>query len=273
MKSFGFKNCYILEDEKIEELLIASAKKMLNAENKKDISLLINCQGINANEYPKKGLSIFKYKAPQLAEILGISSSSSFTLSEQGCGGLLSSINIGREHLASSNSKSVLILAGDCLPKNNNREIMYNVISDAGCGVLLEKNSKKNRILGFKQLSYPYYWDTPKREQELIAAYFTSSKLLIEQTLKDLSIKIEDVDWFVPHNVSKRSWQMLCSITGIPEKKLWMGNIGRVGHTISCDHIINISDMERKNAIKKGDILFLFTFGFGANWTAMVIEH
>jgi len=46
-----------------------------------------------------------------------------------------------------------------------------------------------------------------------------------------------------------------------------------VGHTVSCDHIINLVDMEGAGALHDGDHLLLFTFGFGASWSAMVIQH
>jgi 3-oxoacyl-[acyl-carrier-protein] synthase III len=31
--------------------------------------------------------------------------------------------------------------------------------------------------------------------------------------------------------------------------------------------------MEEQGALKKDDLLVLFTFGFGANWSCMILQH
>jgi 3-oxoacyl-[acyl-carrier-protein] synthase-3 len=93
------------------------------------------------------------------------------------------------------------------------------------------------------------------------------------KTLEQAGISRNDVAWFVPHNVNLRSWKILSDLIEVSEDKIWSNNIARVGHTVSCDHIINMRDMEDQGLLERGDILVLFTFGFGANWSCMIIEH
>jgi 3-oxoacyl-[acyl-carrier-protein] synthase III len=36
---------------------------------------------------------------------------------------------------------------------------------------------------------------------------------------------------------------------------------------------MNLSDMADENAMAPGDLLLLFTFGFGASWSCLLLEH
>lgn len=284
LQDFGFQYCYIEEEpSRFLDSVKNCGKKILSSSTLKeeDIKLLLLYKGAN-REYPasiKKNndensdLSIFKYDVSNIHSELKLSKANAITFSEQGCSGLLAMINIGYHYLNSSSADAILCLAGDFIPKNQKREIMYNIMSDASCGLLLQKNSLKNKILGYHQIAQSYYWDTPKREQELLASYFPMAQRVITEALEKCGMSVKDVDWVVPHNVSKRSWQILGKMLGIPEEKIWMKNISEKGHTISCDHIINLCDMEQADVIKKGDILVLFTFGFGATWSCLIIEH
>jgi len=159
------------------------------------------------------------------------------------------------------------------LNQSSKREIIYNIMSDSTCGFIVKENSSENIIRGFHQLTHSYYWDTPLREQEVLAAYFPMAKQTITEALKKANLTINDVSWFIPHNVNIKSWQILGKLMGIPEDKVWTNNISRYGHTVSCDHIVNLYDMKKLNLLKKGDILVLFTFGFGASWSCLIIEH
>ena len=46
-----------------------------------------------------------------------------------------------------------------------------------------------------------------------------------------------------------------------------------MGHTIAADNFINLRDATDSGLIRKGDLLLLFTFGYGLNWSCMVVEH
>jgi len=259
--------------------MLKSANKTLSlSESKKeDIDLLFLYNGINPTANKKgKGdsdLSIFKYNSAKLNYDLGLKKASAFAVSEQGCSGVLSIIDLAFHYINSSDKKSILCLAGDMLGSLSKREIIYNVMSDSTCAFIVKENSSKNIVKSFYQLTHSYYWDTPLREQEVLAAYFPMAKQTILGALKKANLSIEDVSWFVPHNVNIKSWQILSRLIGIPDDKIWTKNISKYGHTISCDHIVNLFDMEKSNTIKKGDMLVLFTFGFGASWSCLIIEH
>jgi 3-oxoacyl-[acyl-carrier-protein] synthase III len=146
-------------------------------------------------------------------------------------------------------------------------------MSDAAAAVVVERGSPRNQIVSFHQLGQPAYWDSPLQERELIAAYFPMAQRAICGAVEKAGLRLADIRWIVPSNVSLRSWTILAELLGIPANRIWSKNIARVGHTVCCDHVINLSDMSREGALTRGDYLLLFTFGFGASWTSLILQH
>jgi 3-oxoacyl-[acyl-carrier-protein] synthase III len=139
--------------------------------------------------------------------------------------------------------------------------------------MLLSKDSASNTILSISQRSNMALWDTSHMEQQILATYFPMATRAILKALEDAHLTPDDITWFIPHNVSTRSWLMLSQLVPFTFEKVWLHNVSRIGHTVSCDHIINLSDMEDAGLLKKDDILFFFTFGFGAHWSSMIVQR
>lgn len=220
-----------------------------------------------------RALMAFRYPVARVAERLGLSRANALALSQQGCSGLLSAIHIAGDIACASGDGPVLCLAADSLPPGDTREIMYNVMSDAASAVVVDAASQRNRIVAFHQRSEAAYWDTPALQPELVAAYFPMAQRTILEALERAGLGLDAIRWFVPSNVSLRSWTILADLVKIPLERIWTQNIARVGHTVSCDHVINLVDMEKSGALTPGDLLLLFTFGFGASWSVMILRH
>ncbi len=281
LNDFGFRNCYIHEpSQRFEDLLLESSKEALRESHsqKKDVTRIFLYSGINSeidNDKQTNTLELFRYPAAELRHKLELTNANAIALSQQGCSGLLSAIDLARQLLTASprDSETILCVTGDLLPRRTKREIMYNIISDAAAALVVAKNCDKNQIISFHQEVQSYYWNTSAHENELLASYFPMAKRVIENTIKEAGLAPSDISWFVPHNVSLRSWEILAKLINIPMERIWTENMSRVGHTISCDHIINLVDMERNGKLKKGDYLALFTFGFGASWSCLILRH
>jgi 3-oxoacyl-[acyl-carrier-protein] synthase-3 len=82
-----------------------------------------------------------------------------------------------------------------------------------------------------------------------------------------------ELAWIIPHNVSRRSWEILLGLLGISRERLFDENISAIGHIIAADNFINLKDAADRGKINRGDKLLLFNFGFGANWGCMLLEH
>jgi 3-oxoacyl-[acyl-carrier-protein] synthase-3 len=276
LRGFGFRSCRVLEDpDRVEDLLLEAAAEALRDIDRERVSAVILYSGLGAwGTTPGRSvLARFRYPASRVADRLGLAASSVVGLSQQGCSGLLAAVDIAASLLTVEDGGAVLCLAADALPRGSPREVMHSLMSDAAAAILVERNGSTNRIVRFHQLSAPAYWDTPRRRDELVAAYFPMARRAILDALAAERVGVADVRWFVPSNVSASSWRILADLIGAPRERVWLDNVARVAHTVSCDHVINLVEMERQGLLEPGDLLLLFTFGFGASWSTLLVRH
>jgi 3-oxoacyl-[acyl-carrier-protein] synthase-3 len=279
LSELGFTYSYLSQQaEGFDELLVGAAEEAMadSGHSPAQIGTLFLYSGLNSSAAAGGNAPVldrFRYPVAKLADRLKLPHANAMALSQQGCSGLLSAINLAARMVQAGDPPAALCVAGDALPKNANREIMYNVMSDAAAAVVVERDSPRNQIVTFHQLGQPAYWDSPQQERELIAAYFPMAQRAICGAIEQAGLRLSDIRWIVPSNVSLRSWTILAELLGIPATRIWSKNIARVGHTVCCDHVINLRDMAHEGALRTGDHLLLFTFGFGASWTSLILQH
>jgi 3-oxoacyl-[acyl-carrier-protein] synthase III len=219
-------------------------------------------------------LSTFNYPVAPLQYELELTRATAFGVSQVGCLGMMASVVLARDFLLSSKSASrALCVSADMLPAGCKREMIYNVISDGACAVLVEKECERNRILAYRQITKGYYWNSITQKNEIAAAYFPTARNIIRDTLADAHLDSSNISCILPHNVSLRSWEILLGLIQISREKLFAENISKIAHVIAADNWINLRDATETGRLRHGDKLLLFTFGFGANWACMVLEH
>ncbi len=277
LQNFGFERCYVSE-EPAEELALRAAAALLNncGVGSGSVDLLLYAGAIAPSHYIEgtEFLSNFNYPATRLQYELGLSRASTVGISQAGCMGLTYAIKFATDFLrANGEAQCVLCVSADVLPKGVQREILYNVISDGACALMVTRNSQRNRILAHRSVTKGYYWDCISRKNEILAAYFPTAKNLVRDLLRDAACAPEELRLVLPHNVSSRSWEILVDLIGVKKEQLFAENISRKGHVIAADNWINLKDAMTANLLKPGDKILAFNFGFGANWAATLIEH
>jgi 3-oxoacyl-[acyl-carrier-protein] synthase-3 len=166
----------------------------------------------------------------------------------------------------------VLCVSSEFFPNCAGREAIYNCTADAAVALLVEEGAQRNRIIASSHVSKGYYWDSDTLRNEIVASYFPTARHVIAQTLAAAGWAADDVTWVLPHNVSVRSWHILLGLAGISRERLWCRNVARIGHTLAGDNFINLRDAVDEENVRPGDRLLLFSYGFGAHWTALAIE-
>jgi 3-hydroxy-3-methylglutaryl CoA synthase len=48
--------------------------------------------------------------------------------------------------------------------------------------------------------------------------------------------------------------------------------VARIGHTLAGDNFINLRDAIDDRSVRPGDRVLLFSYGYGAHWTALALE-
>ena len=159
-------------------------------------------------------LSGFNYRASWLQEELHLDNARVTGVAQQGCAGMFSALSMAHALLLSDPSLTNILCVGvDALPEAAPREILYNLISDAGCAVVLSRANLHCRWRSFHQVSKGYYWNIVEKQKEIIASYFPTSRAVIRELLTKAGIGAADVRWILPTGVSKSSWDILANIT------------------------------------------------------------
>ena len=282
---FGFEMVHVAEDESPFDLALAAGRSLLEEEeiDPRSIGLLIygGPQGVTAfstsptreqSSAAHRTTARFQYPGTRLQYELGLDRASVFGIDQCACTTLLSAVRIARSLCLSEGIDRALCIVSEFYPSDAGREAIFNCTSDAAVAVLVERNAERNRIASCVQVTKGYYWNPDAQRDELVASYFPTSKHVIDQTLADAGWSANDVDLILPHNVNRRSWEILLALTQLPADRLWDRNIARDGHTLAGDNFINMADAIQQGAIQPGNRLLLFSYGYGAHWTALAVE-
>lgn len=217
-------------------------------------------------------LDHFCYAASWFQEELGLDRATVSGVAQQGCAGMFAALRLARAVLlAEPERQHVLCVGADALPAGSCREVLYNVISDAACAVVVSRGASRFRWCGFHQVSKGYYWDIPVRGPEIIAAYFPTARTVIQRVLADARWSAEDIDLVIPTGVNASSWPILLRLCGISGDRLYQAR-ERFGHTVAADSFLLLQEAVGSGAVRPGMKLLLFAYGFGSSWSALVLE-
>ncbi|HEU4748287.1 MAG TPA: 3-oxoacyl-[acyl-carrier-protein] synthase III C-terminal domain-containing protein [Gemmatimonadaceae bacterium] len=294
LASFGFGSVHLAEEESNLDMAVAAVDTLF-AENdidRDEIGLILYATALSSSstmwnaETTGHGSSrkpvleltevadLFRYPASQLQSELDLPNASVIGINQLGCSSMFAALRIARAMiLAEDDLRSVLCVSADKFPPSRQRDLIYNVVSDGACAALVRRGAERNRIVECTHVTKGALWDSGSLENEILAAYFPTARSLIETTLEKAGLTIDDIALVVPHNVSLRSWEILGRLIGCPAERVYTENISRVGHTVASDTLLNLRLAQESGRVKPGDLLLLFTFGYGLNWACMVVEH
>jgi 3-oxoacyl-[acyl-carrier-protein] synthase-3 len=276
LRSFGFNRAWVA-DARGDDLASRAVARLLERSgiDPESIGLVLYAAARSAGHAAGDGLlGSFSYPAARLQYEFGLVNARVVGVSQSGCLGLMTAVSFARATLVADPGVSrVLCVSADVLPAGSSREILYNLISDGACALIVERGDGPNRLLGERQITKGYYWNCDARANEIVAAYFPTARTIIRDTLDTAGLGADDVGGIVPHNVSLRSWEILLQLTGLPLARLYADNIADKAHVIGGDNFINLKDAGDRGRLQNGDRLLLFNFGFGASWACLLVER
>jgi 3-oxoacyl-[acyl-carrier-protein] synthase-3 len=280
LRDFGFhtvrvagrSSAYDLAEEAVARLL----RRVRIAPEEIDVLLYTSALPERTSQ-PRAGAdpaARFRYPATQLQYRFGMTRANVIGIAQAGCASFLSATRVARDMITAEPSiRRVLCVSSDVLPAGARREVLYNLISDGACAAVVERDSPVNRIVAYAQVTKGYYWDSRNKGTEIIAAYLPTARFVIGEALERARVRLVDIRLILPHNVNRKSWEILLELLGARKRQFFGRNIGLKGHTIAADNIINLQDAVARGLVKRGDYLLLFTFGFGAHWACMILQH
>ena len=285
LQSFGFGNVHVAVEESPYDLALTAGKRLLDETgiDRGSVGLLIyggtpasmSFASAEKAEQAAAGLctmSRFKYPASRLQYDLDLPNAWTFAVDQLACTTLLGAARIARSLCLTEGIERALCVASEFFPANAGREAIFNCTSDAACAVLIERHGERNRLVSATTVTKGYYWDVDALRDEIVASYFPTARHVMLKTIADAGWAPGDVDWIIPHNISLRSWQILCGLIRLPNARIFTDNIARHGHTLAGDNFINYRDAIDGGCIEQGQRVVMFSYGFGAQWTGVAVE-
>ena len=278
LAAFGFTGAFVADN--IYALAARAARKALAAASlaPEHIGALLwagalPASHVCASEAPAGNvMDGFCFSASRLQEELGLTHASVCGIAQQGCAGMFAALRQARALLAAEPElEHVFCVGADALPPGAQREILYNVISDAACACVISRRHAFLRWCSEAWISKGWYWDVPARQAEIIASYFPTSRAAISQALAKASLAPGDIDLVIPTGINSASWPVLLRLCGIPEERLYRAQ-KQFGHTVAADTILMLEEARAAGCLLPGMKLLLFTYGFGSSWCAAVVE-
>ena len=287
LERFGFDRVHVAEEESPYDLAHDAVSRLLDElqVDPRSVDLLVYGGAPSATAFaPARDAAAsaaevctmqrFRYPAPRLQASLGLDRAAVIALDQLACTTLFGAVRVARAMMAAEEMQRAVCVASDFFPAHAGREAIYNCTSDGACALLLTRDvaGAANRIVGDATVTKGYYWDAAVMREEVVASYFPTAVHVLERTMASAGWSREDVDWVIPHNVSLRSWELLLRLAGLADVRLWTRNVARRGHALAGDNFVNLRDAIDEGAVRPGDRVLLFSYGYGAHWTGLAVE-
>jgi 3-oxoacyl-[acyl-carrier-protein] synthase-3 len=94
---------------------------------------------------------------------------------------------------------------------------------------------------------------------------------IAKDSLKEVNMTSEDIDWFIPHQANIRIIQAVSKRLNIPEKKVII-SLTDHGNTSAASIPLALDQSIREGKIKTGDTVLLQSFGAGFTWGTVIIK-
>jgi 3-oxoacyl-[acyl-carrier-protein] synthase-3 len=216
----------------------------------------------------------------ELAGRLGLTSATAFTVTHHACVSGLLAIDIAGRLVARHPDPDalVLVVAGEQVFTLDERLTPDHRVFGEGAGAcLVAAGGAGDAVLSFasgQRSDLDHYSEDGAGAMDRFAAEYT--ELLGEVILaavKQADLSLDDIALVLPHNVNVVSWRRVCRRVGLPVDRVLLDNVPLVGHTPSADTFINHASAVALGRLAPGDRYLTAGAGFGAVFSAMVLEH
>ncbi len=107
--------------------------------------------------------------------------------------------------------------------------------------------------------------------KEVFRVAVTKIPEVIQEALQANNLKVEDIDFFLPHQANLRINQFVALHLGVPEEK-FRNNIQRYGNTTAASLPLLLSELVEEGTLREGNLILMVAFGSGFTWGASVMR-
>ena len=93
----------------------------------------------------------------------------------------------------------------------------------------------------------------------------------INEALEFNRLKVEDVNWFIPHQANIRMFQNIAKSLNVPFERFYM-TLHKYGNISSASCAISLDEAVRDGSVKPDDVICMPVFGGGLTWGSALIR-
>jgi 3-oxoacyl-[acyl-carrier-protein] synthase-3 len=228
-------------------------------------------------------------------EKLGAYNAAAFDLAAV-CSGFLFSLSVANQYIISGMYDNILVIGADTFSKITDWTRRDAVFFGDGAGAAILSKSKDNcGFLSTKLYSdgrgkfnftipaggseFPSTIETIEQKLHFFqmngkAVFETAIKVLpiaIEHVLKEANLKIEDINYMIPHQPSINILKKTAEIIGLPFSKV-MTNMDKYANTSGGTIPIMLDEVYKSGRIKKDNLILFASVGSGWTYGASIFK-
>lgn len=278
------------ENEFTSTLAVEAAIKALQSANLAPTELDLIIVTSSSPEY------IFPATACLVQDQIGATKAGAFDLSAA-CSGFICATNMAAQAIRSGSIKNALVIGSETLSRFTNWKDRNTCIlfGDGAGAFVLQASDNPGGLLsavmhsdgsGADSLTllgggarYPATETTIHEGKHFIQmdgkAVFRFATRVMGQAIKEsldlAGLKLDDVQWIIPHQANYRIIETAAKLLKTPLEKFVI-NIERYGNTSTASIPIATVEAVEAGRVKPGDKIAFVGFGAGLTWGAMVVE-
>ncbi|WP_027718890.1 3-oxoacyl-ACP synthase [Desulfovirgula thermocuniculi] len=220
------------------------------------------------------------------------------------CGTMVMALKVARDLMLADDKLNTVLLAGgyrngDLIDYRNPRvRFMYN-LGAGGAAVVLQKNWKRNTVLGGKIITDPLLADcvgvtaggtkVPMTREALEKGLYTldvfdpegmKARLdevsmpnflrVIREAVEESGYTVKDIGYLCILHMKRSAHEYILSQLGLPpEKAIYLEEYGHIGQ---IDQVLSLELALERGLVKDGDLVVMTSAGVGYAWAATVIK-
>jgi 3-oxoacyl-[acyl-carrier-protein] synthase-3 len=215
-----------------------------------------------------------------LCQAFGLGHAVSFAVTHHACATGLLAVDLAGRLLAEDGDPDALalVLTGEKAFTRDARLVPgTSIFSEAAAACLVGADGPADRVLSYAASTRGEFNgrldDMPDTAASFEKEYPGSLADAMSTAADQAGVTMGDLTLILPHNVNTLSWQRLCRRIGFPVSRVLLDNVPVTGHAFCADLFINYVTAVERGLLRPGDRYLIAAAGFGATFSAMVVEH
>ena len=281
----GIKKRHIASDTELNSDLAFNAAKRAIKNSKirvSKIDLVIIATSTPDNTFPST--------ATKVQAKLGIKKGFAFDI-QAACTGFIYALSIADNYLSNNQANFALVIGSEIFSRILDwKDRSTCVLFGDGAGAIVlgkQKNNIKSEIISTELYSDGRFYDLlyvdggvalnqkagylRMNGKEVFKHAVTKLVKIIKFNMKKNNIKVNDIDWVIPHQANKRIMDLTAKKLQIPPKKILM-TIENHANTSSASIPLTLDFALSKKMIKRNQLILLQAIGGGLTWGCSLLK-